>query len=183
MRVLKFGGSSLADADRFLRAADIIANNAQQEEVAVVLSAPGKTTNKLVAVIEGALRNGEAELQINELEESFKTLFADIQAVLPNLEGAAFDNQVKTSLSQLRQFVHGINLLGMCPNNVNARIISKGERVSIQLMKAVLEAKGQKANLIDPVEYLYAKGDHLEAWWMLMYRHRTSVKILFLKIM
>ncbi len=163
MRVLKFGGSSLADADRFLRAADIIANNAQQEEVAVVLSAPGKTTNKLVAVIEGALRNGEAELQINELEESFKTLFADIQAVLPNLEGAAFDNQVKTSLSQLRQFVHGINLLGMCPNNVNALIISKGERVSIQLMKAVLEAKGQKANFIDPVEYLYAKGDHLEA--------------------
>ena len=163
MRVLKFGGSSLADADRFLRAADIIANNAQQEEVAVVLSAPGKTTNKLVAVIEGALRNGEAELQINELEASFKALFADIQAVLPNIDGAAFDNQVKTSLSQLRQFVHGINLLGMCPNNVNARIISKGERVSIQLMKAVLEAKGQPAHLIDPVEYLYAKGDHLEA--------------------
>ncbi|MFH4548414.1 bifunctional aspartate kinase/homoserine dehydrogenase I [Vibrio alginolyticus] len=163
MRVLKFGGSSLADADRFLRAADIIANNAQQEEVAVVLSAPGKTTNKLVAVIEGALRNGEAELQIKELEESFKTLFAQVQAVLPNIDGSAFDNQVKTSLSQLRQFVHGINLLGMCPNNVNARIISKGERVSIQLMKAVLEAKGQPAHLIDPVEYLYAKGDHLEA--------------------
>ncbi|HHF0534848.1 TPA: bifunctional aspartate kinase/homoserine dehydrogenase I [Vibrio alginolyticus] len=163
MRVLKFGGSSLADAERFLRAADIIANNAQQEEVAVVLSAPGKTTNKLVAVIEGALRNGEAELQIKELEESFKTLFTQIQAVLPNIDGSAFDNQVKTSLSQLRQFVHGINLLGMCPNNVNARIISKGERVSIQLMKAVLEAKGQPAHLIDPVEYLYAKGDHLEA--------------------
>ncbi|EKZ9011260.1 bifunctional aspartate kinase/homoserine dehydrogenase I [Vibrio alginolyticus] len=163
MRVLKFGGSSLADADRFLRAADIIANNAQQEEVAVVLSAPGKTTNKLVAVIEGALRNGEAELRIKELEESFKTLFTQIQAVLPNIDGSAFDNQVKTSLSQLRQFVHGINLLGMCPNNVNARIISKGERVSIQLMKAVLEAKGQPAHLIDPVEYLYAKGDHLEA--------------------
>ena len=163
MRVLKFGGSSLADADRFLRAADIIANNAQQEEVAVVLSAPGKTTNKLVAVIEGALRNGEAELQINELEASFKALFADIQVVLPNIDGAAFDNQVKTSLSQLRQFVHGINLLGMCPNNVNARIISKGERVSIQLMKAVLESKGQPAHLIDPVEYLSAKGDHLEA--------------------
>ena len=163
MRVLKFGGSSLADADRFLRAADIIANNAQQEEVAVVLSAPGKTTNKLVAVIEGALRNGEAELQIKELDESFNTLFTQIQAVLPNIDGSAFDNQVKTSLSQLRQFVHGINLLGMCPNNVNARIISKGERVSIQLMKAVLEAKGQQASLIDPVEYLYAQGDHLEA--------------------
>ena len=153
----------MADADRFLRAADIIANNAQQEEVAVVLSAPGKTTNKLVAVIEGALRNGEAELQIAELEASFKSLFAEIKAVLPNIDGAGYDNQVRTSLSQLRQFVHGINLLGMCPNNVNARIISKGERVSIQLMKAVLEAKGQPASLIDPVQYLYAQGDHLEA--------------------
>ncbi|WP_438875833.1 amino acid kinase family protein, partial [Bacillus cereus group sp. Bce028] len=48
MRVLKFGGPSLADAERLLRAADIIVNNAQQEDVAIVLSAPGKTTNKLV---------------------------------------------------------------------------------------------------------------------------------------
>ena len=163
MRVLKFGGSSLADADRFLRAADIIANNAQQEEVAVVLSAPGKTTNKLVSVIEGALRNGEAELQIAELEDSFRDLFQDIKQVLPNIDGSGYDNQVKTSLTQLRQFVHGINLLGMCPDNVNARIISKGERVSIQLMKAVLEAKGQAASLIDPVQYLFARGEHLEA--------------------
>ena len=163
MRVLKFGGSSLADADRFLRAADIIANNAQQEEVAVVLSAPGKTTNKLIAVIESVLRNGEAELQIKELDESFKTLFTQIQAVLPNIDGSDFEHQVNSSLSQLRQFVHGINLLGMCPNNVNARIISKGERVSVQLMKAVMEAKGLQASLIDPVEYLYAQGDHLEA--------------------
>ncbi|MFN3018497.1 bifunctional aspartate kinase/homoserine dehydrogenase I [Vibrio coralliilyticus] len=163
MRVLKFGGSSLADADRFLRAADIIANNAQQEEVAVVLSAPGKTTNKLVAVIDGALKNGEAELQIAELEDSFRDLYQDIKQVLPNIDGSGYDNQVKTSLTQLRQFVHGINLLGMCPDNVNARIISKGERVSIQLMKAVLEAKGQPASLIDPMKYLYANGEHLEA--------------------
>ncbi|NUW66329.1 bifunctional aspartate kinase/homoserine dehydrogenase I [Vibrio coralliilyticus] len=163
MRVLKFGGSSLADADRFLRAADIIANNAQQEEVAVVLSAPGKTTNKLVAVIDGALKNGEAELQIAELEDSFRDLYQDIKQVLPNIDGSGYDNQVKTSLTQLRQFVHGINLLGMCPDNVNARIISKGERVSIQLMKAVLEAKSQPASLIDPVKYLYANGEHLEA--------------------
>ncbi|ASI88964.1 MULTISPECIES: bifunctional aspartate kinase/homoserine dehydrogenase I [Vibrio] len=163
MRVLKFGGSSLADADRFLRAADIIANNAQQEDLAVVLSAPGKTTNKLVAVIETALKNNEVELQISELETSFNELFSNIAAVLPNIERTDFDNQVKTSLFQLHQFVHGIRLLGTCPDHVNARIISKGERISIQLMKAVLQAKGQAADLIDPVKYLFAQGDHLEA--------------------
>lgn len=163
MRVLKFGGSSLADADRFLRAADIIVNNAQLGEVSVVLSASGKTTNKLVSVIEGALRNGEAELQIAELESSFQSLFNDIKLQLPEVDGTGYFNQVKTSLSQLRQFVHGINLLGMCPDNVNARIISKGERVSIQLMKAVLETEGQSASLIDPVKYLLATGEPLEA--------------------
>ncbi|WP_153447719.1 bifunctional aspartate kinase/homoserine dehydrogenase I [Vibrio algicola] len=163
MRVLKFGGSSLADADRFLRAADIIINNAQQEEVAVVLSAPGKTTNKLVAVIEATLKNGEAELQIDELEQSFYDLFKAIKAEIGNLENKNFDAQVKTSMLQLRQYVHGISLLGMCPNHVNARIISKGERISIKLMQAVIEAKGKSASLIDPVAYLLAKGDHLEA--------------------
>lgn len=163
MRVLKFGGSSLADADRFLRAADIIINNSQQEEVAVVLSAPGKTTNKLVAVIESTLKNGESELNVNELEDSFYALFSEIKGQVPNLENTDFDNQVKTSMLQLRQYVHGIALLGMCPDHVNARIISKGERISIQLMKAVIEAKGKQANLIDPVAYLVAKGNHLEA--------------------
>ncbi|MFA0084235.1 bifunctional aspartate kinase/homoserine dehydrogenase I [Vibrio sp. 10N.286.49.C2] len=163
MRVLKFGGSSLADADRFLRAADIIANNAQQEDLAVVLSAPGKTTNKLVAIIETALKNSEVELQISELETAFNELFSNIESVLPNIQRADFDNQVKTSLFQLHQFVHGIRLLGTCPAHVNARIISKGERISIQLMRAVLEAKGQAAALIDPVKYLYANDDYLEA--------------------
>ncbi|PMH39761.1 bifunctional aspartate kinase/homoserine dehydrogenase I [Vibrio sp. 10N.286.49.B3] len=163
MRVLKFGGSSLADADRFLRAAEIIANNAQQEEVAVVLSAPGKTTNKLVAIIDSALSSGDTEAHIAELELSFDQLFHAIKASVPNIDSTGFDQQVAISLEQLRQFVHGITLLNMCPNHVNARIISKGERISIQLMKAVLEAQGQPAALIDPVQYFYAQGDHLEA--------------------
>lgn len=38
MRVLKFGGTSVANADRFLRVADILENNAQQGQVATVLS-------------------------------------------------------------------------------------------------------------------------------------------------
>ncbi|MGO2406355.1 MAG: amino acid kinase family protein, partial [Vibrio litoralis] len=121
MRVLKFGGSSLADADRFLRAADIIINNSQQEDLAVVLSAPGKTTNKLVAVIENTLKNGEAELLINDLEQSFYDLFEQIKQQVEGLEYLAFDTQVKTSMKQLRQYVHGMALLGMCPDHVNAR--------------------------------------------------------------
>lgn len=162
MRVLKFGGSSLADSDRFLRAADIIANNAQQQDVSVVLSAPGKVTNKLVSVVDNVLTNGEAELQISELEAVFIQLFDGISTALPQVDLKTLENKLKDSLSQLRQYVHGISLLGMCPDNVYAKIISKGERISVVTMKAVLEAKGQQASLIDPVKYLYARGSFLE---------------------
>ncbi len=51
MRVLKFGGTSVANAERFLRVADILESNAVQGQ-ATVLSAPAKITNHLVAMIE-----------------------------------------------------------------------------------------------------------------------------------
>ncbi len=52
MRVLKFGGTSVANAERFMRVADIIESNARQGQVATVLSAPAKITNHLVAMID-----------------------------------------------------------------------------------------------------------------------------------
>lgn len=58
MRVLKFGGTSVANAERFLRVADILENNAVQGQVATVLSAPAKITNHLVAMIEKTIGGG-----------------------------------------------------------------------------------------------------------------------------
>lgn len=55
MRVLKFGGTSVANAERFLRVADILESNAVQGQVATVLSAPAKITNHTVAMIEKPL--------------------------------------------------------------------------------------------------------------------------------
>ena len=163
MRVFKFGGSSLANAERFLRAADIIASNAKQGEVAVVLSAPGKVTNNLVAVIDSAVTTGSATQQITTLETVFNDLFDGLKALEPRFEQQLLTTKLAATIEQLQQYVHGIQLLGLCPDNVYAKVISKGERLSILAMKSLLEAKGQPASLIDPVQYLYAEGDYLEA--------------------
>ncbi|PSW04232.1 bifunctional aspartate kinase/homoserine dehydrogenase I [Photobacterium lipolyticum] len=163
MRVFKFGGSSLADAERFLRAADIIANNVQQGDVSVVLSAPGKVTNKLVSVIDSTVNTGDAELQLADLEAVFTSLFEGLLALEPKFDKALLDAKLASSMGQLKQYVHGMKLLGLCPDNVYAKVISKGERLSIVAMKALMEAKGLAASLIDPVEYLLAHGDYLEA--------------------
>ncbi len=42
MRVLKFGGTSVANAERFLRVADILESNSRQGQVATVLPPPRK---------------------------------------------------------------------------------------------------------------------------------------------
>lgn len=163
MRVLKFGGSSLSDAERFLRAARIVISHAAQGDVSVVLSAPGKTTNKLVDIIRRASEAGEAHSQIENLQSDFEGLFSAVSRELPDINGTAYHAVVEQSLSKLRHYVQGIGLLGTCPDHVNARIISRGERVSVQLMRAVLEAKDQKVALIDPVSYFFSKGSYLEA--------------------
>ncbi len=48
MRVLKFGGSSLASVERFLEVAGIVKQQLSAEPVGLVLSAPQGVTNLLV---------------------------------------------------------------------------------------------------------------------------------------
>ena len=54
MKVLKFGGSSLADAPRYLRVTEISMDTHQADGAAVVLSAPKGVTNALSLLCEQA---------------------------------------------------------------------------------------------------------------------------------
>lgn len=57
MRVLKFGGTSVANDERVLNVADIAESKLADGQVALVLSAPAKITNHLVAMIEKRLQD------------------------------------------------------------------------------------------------------------------------------
>ena len=48
LTVQKFGGTSVADADRIKEVADHIARSSQKEQVVAVVSAMGKTTDNLI---------------------------------------------------------------------------------------------------------------------------------------
>ena len=73
MRVLKFGGTSLANSERFMNVADIVVNNQQQSQVALVLSAPAKVTNHLVAVVEQTIRGLDPRRYYKKLSKYFTT--------------------------------------------------------------------------------------------------------------
>ncbi|WNN34101.1 bifunctional aspartate kinase/homoserine dehydrogenase I [Pantoea agglomerans] len=163
MRVLKFGGTSVANAERFLRVADILESNAQQGQVATVLSAPAKITNHLVAMIEKTISGQGALPNISDAERIFSELLQGLADAQPGFEYDRLKTRVDLEFAQLKQVLHGISLLGQCPDSVNAAIICRGEKLSIAIMEALLQARGHEVSVIDPVEKLLAVGHYLES--------------------
>ncbi|XKM14140.1 bifunctional aspartate kinase/homoserine dehydrogenase I [Orbaceae bacterium ac157xtp] len=163
MKVLKFGGTSVANAERFLRVAELIQNNAKQEQTATVLSAPAKVTNLLVAMVEKTVAHQDITHLIYETEKIFADILTDLFKAEPNFPYTEMQHYALNELNQLKQLLEGIYLLGQCPDSVNASIICRGEKLSIAIMQALLKAKGLTVTVINPVKALLAYGDYLES--------------------
>lgn len=163
MRVLKFGGTSVADAQRFLCVADIIESNARLGQVATVLSAPAKITNHLVAMIEKTVAGRYILPDISDAERIFADLLSGLVKALQAFEYQRLKRVVDQQFAQLKQVLHGVALLAQCPDSVNASIICCGEKLSIALMEGVFHAKGFPVTVINQVEKLLAHGRYLES--------------------
>ncbi|MEI6897830.1 MAG: bifunctional aspartate kinase/homoserine dehydrogenase I [Psychromonas sp.] len=164
MRILKFGGTSLANAERFNQVADIVINNQQQSQIALVLSAPAGVTNNLVAVVEKTSNGLSAETHLTDIQ----CIFADLISALKSTYAEFADDLLKTlferEFSHLSTLLEGVRLLSQCPASIEAQILSKGELLSIACMKQLLIAKGHRVEVIKPQEKLISKkGGYLEA--------------------
>ncbi|WP_354624895.1 bifunctional aspartate kinase/homoserine dehydrogenase I [Psychromonas sp. MME2] len=164
MRVLKFGGTSLANAERFNQVADIVINNHQQSQIALVLSAPAGVTNNLVAVVDKTSKGLSAEAHLTDIQR----IFADLINGLKSTYAEFADDLLKTIFEQellhLSELLEGVRLLSQCPENIEAKILSKGELLSVACMKQLLIAKGHPVEVIKPQEKLMSyKGGYLEA--------------------
>lgn len=163
MRVLKFGGTSVANSERFVRVADIIENNARQGQVATVLSAPAKITNHLVAMIEKTVAGQDVMTNMRDAEQIFSELLSGLEKIQPGFDAEGLRRLVEQEFAQLKHVLHGISLLGQCPDSVNASIISRGEKLSIAIMESVFKARGYGVTVINPVAMLLAHGHYLES--------------------
>ena len=108
MRVLKFGGTSVANAERFLRVADILESNARQGQVATVLSAPAKITNHLVAMIEKTISGQDALPNISDAERIFAELLTGLAAAQPGFPLAQLKTFVDQEFAQIKHVLHEI---------------------------------------------------------------------------
>ncbi len=164
MRVLKFGGTSLANAERFLSVSDIVVNTHKQSQVALVLSAPAKVTNLLVSLVSEATKGHECESEISQITTIFSDLIKGIKAKYPSVDDAALYKMIEAEFTLVKRRIKGISLLGQCTDNVQAYILSRGEKLSVACMVALLEARGQDVTKICPVDTLKTnEGSYLES--------------------
>ncbi len=162
MKVLKFGGSSLADAKCFGRVADIIDSSSQQSPIATVVSAPKGMTNHLIALTEvfsstvgdtKALQKRAGSL-LNKIHHQLSDILVDSYAMNSTLDKLDLNKQYEQLTSRLRRLSEGALLLGQCPDSTLAQILSTGEKFSVLLLSAILESKGHNVTRIDPEKFL-----------------------------
>ena len=136
MIVMKFGGSSVANAERIKHVASII-NAYKEKRPVVVLSAMGDTTDHLLEAADKAVEGivdvaGVAKLH----EDTAAELGVDIQTI-------------RTLLDELKQLLTGISMLKEISKRSRDYLVSFGERMSVRMMAAYLSKEGIPAQFYD----------------------------------
>ena len=154
MRVLKFGGSSLASGQRFIEVASIIKNKSQSSCLAVVVSAPQGVTNHLVAMAENIADEAKLQSDLLHFQHAIENIIENLSATLPGFCPKHCQQVLASWQQQLSRYLHGATLLSYCPDHVRARIISIGERLSVALLKSVLAVDDYDVSVIEPEKFL-----------------------------
>ena len=163
MRVLKFGGTSVADAQRVVNVSEIAINTAIQVQTALVLSAPAGVTNILVSMVKSALAGSDCKNEFGALDNIIRPLINTLDTQYPNFDGAKVMAFYEETVKELKRRVEGITLLGSCPDAVAAFIECRGEALSIAIMAELLTARQHLVQVIDPVQILVCDGKPLES--------------------
>ena len=157
MRVMKFGGTSLASAE-LLDGAITIATGALEEGVVLVASAMGGTTDHLQQAAHAAGR-GEGQEADAVVERLAGEHLAAADALLDGAEHARATAQLRELFDELRSIVTGMVLLRQWTPRSNDAVLGFGERAVTVLLAARARQRGVAARLLD-CRALIATDDH-----------------------
>ncbi|RVW45203.1 Aspartokinase 2, chloroplastic [Vitis vinifera] len=140
---MKFGGSSVASAERMREVADLILSFPNERPV-IVLSAMGKTTNKLLLAGEKAVSCGVSNAScIDEL-----TFIKELH--LRTADELGVDSSVISAhLEELEQLLKGIAMMKELTLRTKDYLVSFGECMSTRLFAAYMNKIGAKARQYD----------------------------------
>jgi aspartate kinase len=156
LRVFKFGGASVKDADAVRNVASIIEQHDGQ--LAVVVSAMGKTTNAMELIVDALF---------NRKQEVFEELVAEREAfhkaILKQLfeENDPIYEEIEGLFSELREKYEE-----RLPENYDFeydQVVSYGELISTKTISAYLNKSGVSAKWMDARELIRTDRNYREA--------------------
>jgi aspartate kinase len=157
MKVLKFGGISVKDAESIKKVEKILKN--EQKDKVVVVSAFFGVTDKLEAVIE-SIKNNDTEKAFKLIDEVENNCFKIVKSLKTCRNSETF---IKEKILQIRQFLPALALLGeITPRSVDM-ILSYGERISSFVIADYLNSSGIRTAYIDALQIIRTDGSHNKA--------------------
>jgi bifunctional aspartokinase / homoserine dehydrogenase 1 len=176
LEVWKFGGASLASAEQIEKAAALIAKHTGP--LVIVPSALAGITDLL---LDGARRAlGGRRDEIARLSATFLRRHRDVvRALLPG--GAPRRKLLATidiAAREYRELCAAIGLLDNLEPRASDRLVSRGERMSAQILTAVLTLAGRRAVYVDALEVVETDEHHGAAAPNLANTRRRARKLL-----
>ena len=157
-RVMKFGGTSVAGADRMRGIADLAETALGANRVCLVASALSGVTNQLMEAAEAAAKGVEPERAEAEFLSRHRQLAAEL-GLAPQGVGATLAGLAR----EFGKLLRGVSLLRECSGPVRAQLAAFGERASCAVLAEYLCLRGLPVRLLDPRELIRCEGDPLEA--------------------
>jgi len=140
MKVLKFGGTSVANAQNILQIEHIIQKESLKSRIVVVASALHGVTDQLIKAAESASEKDERYLQmIKSLEE--KHLVA-VKELIPIVEQSSWLSFVKKQFNDIEDLCNGIFVLAELTDRIKDKMTSYGEFLSSNIIAARLKLSG-----------------------------------------
>jgi len=140
MIVMKFGGTSIESAEAIERVGEIVRNRLARRPI-IVVSAMGKTTNKLLAMAAAAV-SGERDAALAQLQELCE--FHSREAA-----GLGVDAEIEAHLQELGELLKGLAVMGEMTPRASDAISAFGERLSSIIVTAKFRKMSMDAAHVD----------------------------------
>lgn len=143
MQVLKFGGTSVANAENIRKVISIVQSAVQKDTSVVVVSALGGVTDLLLNAAALAAEGNEAyKEKLVTIEQRHMDA---VKQLMPVASQSQLLSLVKKSCNEIEDICSGIFLLGELTARSRDRIGSYGEWLSSQIIAAAFRAHGTEA--------------------------------------
>ena len=161
MKVLKFGGTSVANAQNILLVEQIVNKESLEDNLVVVVSALSGVTDGLIASAEAASAKNE---NYSEIVKSLEEKHLDfVKNLLPISEQSSWLSFVKKNFNDIEDLCNGIYVLGEFTPRIKDKITSYGEFLSSNIIAAKLKSDGIDCQWLDSREYIKTNSNFTDA--------------------